>query len=150
MDRNLIIKRISQVFGFLAILLTVVLAILFYVNISNETALDNYIDLLFTLTIVVAALALLFAFIIGPIISMAANPKSITKALISIAVLVVIFLIAYGLASPDTSKIMLQIKVDNLAQKVLYTETGLYALYIMAGLAILGVIADSVKNILKF
>lgn len=149
MDKNLIIKRISQIVGLLAILLTGVLAVLFYINLNNADSLNNYINMLFIFTLVVAGLAILFAFILGPIISMAANPKAITKALISIAVLVVVFLVAYGLSSPDTSKIMLQIKVKNLAQKALYTETGLISLYIMAGLAILAIIADGVKSIFK-
>jgi len=150
MDKNLIIKRISQVVGLLAIAITVVLAVLYYMNINNEANLDKYIDILFLLIIVVAVLSVFFAFILGPIMSMITNPKAITKALISIAVLVVIFLVAYGLASPDTSKIMLQIKVDNLPQKVLYTETGLIALYIMAVLAILSIVIEGIKNVLKF
>lgn len=147
MDKNLLIKRISQITGLLAIAITVVLAVLFYINLNNADSLNNYIDTLFIVTLVVGVLALIFAFIIGPIISMAANPKSITKALISIGVLVVVFLVAYAMSSPDTSKIILQIKVNNLPQKVLYTETGLIALYIMAGLAVLAIIVEGVLNL---
>ena len=149
MNKNLLIKRIAQITGWVAILVSVVLAVLFYINIKNDNALQTYIDLMMNWTLIMAVLAIFIAFIVGPIMSMITNPKSAVKALIATAVMIIIFVLGYALSKGDVSTVHLNIEVENLKSKLIMTETGLISLYIMAGLTILAVIVAEVKNIFK-
>ena len=149
MNKNLLIKRIAQITGWVAILVSVVLAVLFYINIKNDNALQSYIDLMMNWTLIMAVLAVLIAFVIGPIVSMISNPKSIVKALISLGVILVIFVLGYALSKGDVNTVHLNIEVENLQSKLIMTETGLISMYIMAGLTILAVLVAEIKNIFK-
>ena len=149
MDKNLLVKRIAQITGWIFVLIGVILAFVFYHKVSNDSNLDGTVLTMFNLTYVIAILAVLFAFVIGPILSILTNPKSLTKALISIGVLVVVFLVAYGMASPDTTGINPGVDIKDLSKTVLWTNTGLISMYIMAILAVLAVIAAEVRTLLK-
>ncbi len=149
MDKNLLVKRIAQITGWVLVAIGVVLAFVFYRKLSNDANLDGTVLTMFNLTYLIAILAVLFAFIIGPILSVLTNPKSLTKALISIGVLVIVFLVAYGMASPDTTGISPSVTVKNLAKTVLWTNTGLISMYIMAILTVLAVIAAEIRSLLK-
>jgi hypothetical protein len=148
-DKNLLIKRIAQITGWIAIIVSTVLAVMFYINIKDPKALDYYIDILMNWTVIMAVLALIVAFVVGPILSMIANPKSLVKGLVSVGVLVIIFILGYSLSKGDVSTVHLNITVKNLQTKLIMTETGLISTYIIAGITVLAVIVAEVRNIFK-
>ncbi len=100
-------------------------------------------------TIIMIALAVIVAFIIGPVVSIISNPKSLVKGLVSIGVLVIIVVIAYTMSSGDTSTIHLSYHIPNLQSQLIFTETGLLSLYILFAITVLAVIVAETKNIFK-
>lgn len=148
-NKNLLIKRISQIVGVSAIVISVVLAFLFYINIKEPKTLSSFINILMNWTIIMVVLAIAFAFLIGPIVSIISNPKSLIKGLISVGVLVVIVVIAYTLSSGDITTVHLNYEIANLQSQLIFTETGLITFYIMGGITVLAVIVAEVMNIFK-
>ena len=84
--------------GLAALLVSVVLAFIYYLSINNEAALQSNVDLMIVWTVFLIIAALLFAFIIGPIVAVISNPKSLYKGLISFGALALIVIISYSLA----------------------------------------------------
>lgn len=148
-NKNLLIKRISRVVGIATILISVVLAFLFYLNIKDEKTLSSFIDMLMNWTIVMVVLAIAFAFLIGPIVSIISNPKSLIKGLISIGVIIVVVVIAYTLSSGDVTTVHLNYEVKNLQSQLMFTETGLITFYIMGAVTVLAIIVAEVMSLFK-
>jgi len=148
-NKNLLIKRISQIVGITAIVVSMVLAFLFYINIKDEKTLDSFINLLMNWTVIMVILAIAFAFLIGPIVSILSSPKSLIKGLISIGVLVVIVVVAYTFSSGDVTTVHLNYEIANLQSQLIFTETGLITFYIMGGITVLAVIVAEIVSIFK-
>lgn len=148
-DKNKTIKLVSQIVGVAALAISVGLSVVYYLGINNEVSLNNNVDMMIKWTVLLVGIAILFAFLLGPIISVLSNPKSLFKGVISIGVLAAIFIVAYVLAKADVSTVDLYSKVDNLEGKLKFTETGLIALYIVVGLTILAVVFSEIKSLLK-
>ncbi|PWJ42927.1 hypothetical protein [Sediminitomix flava] len=95
------------------------------------------------ITYILFGLAVLGAFIIGPILNAINNPKALVKGLASAVFIGVLFAIAYSLA--DGSMILPKYKV--------YTEStsrligaGLITTYLMFGIAFLGIIITLLRS----
>lgn len=150
-DKNKIVKLIAQFVGFGALLISVILGIMYYLGIKDESALATNVDLMFTWTTILVIAIITIAFLIGPIVSVISNPQSLIKGLISIGVLAVVVIIAYSQINPDPSTIHLASKdaIENLPKKISFAETGIITFYIFTGLVILGIIVSEVKSLLK-
>lgn len=147
--KNNLVKRIAQISGIVALGISVLLAVIYYLGIGDEVKVSANVDLLmnWTLFLIIAIVAL--AFLVGPILSILTNPKSLMKGLVSIVVLVVIFGIAYAFSSDDTSNISIVKEVTNLGQKAKVADIGLVSFYIITGLTILAIVVAEVKSLLK-
>ncbi len=148
-NKNLIIKRISQVIGIVTIAFTAVIAVFYYLNIKDADALSPIIDLFMNWAVILTIAAILVAFVVGPVVSIISNPKSLIKGMISIGILVLIVVIAYTTSTGDVSTIDLNYDIENLQSQLIFTETGLATLVIVVSLAILAVIVGEVKSLLK-
>ncbi|MBN2891540.1 MAG: hypothetical protein JXL97_06725 [Bacteroidales bacterium] len=144
-----LIKRISQISGLAAISISVLLAVIYYIGVSDTAKVDANVDLMMTWTIILLVVIVAFVFLVGPILSILTNPKSLVKGLISIGLLVVVFLIALVFSSNDVSKIDLVKEVVNLPQKAKIADIGIISFYIITGLTVLAILASEVKNLLK-
>ncbi len=103
----------------------------FFVNILIPVC-----SLLLGLTLVLA--------IVFPVIQIAKNPKNAKGALIGVVALVVIVGISYALS--DELHIS---KIDIEPSEAKLAGTGIFAFYIVAGIAILGLIYSSVAKFFK-
>ncbi len=150
-SKNKTFKLIAQITGWITLSISVILAIVFYVSIKNETATSANIDLLMNWTLVMVILAVIVAFVLGPIISIITNPKSLAKSLISIGVLVVVVLLAYSFSTGDISTVHLNYTIDpeKLRKQLIFTETGLTSFYIILGLTFAATLVAELKSLLK-
>jgi len=148
-NKNLIIKRISQIVGIVTIAFSLVIAVIYYSKIKDADALSPLIDLFMNWAVVLAIAAIVFAFLVGPIVSIISNPKSLIKGMISVGVLVLIVVIAYTTSTGDVSTVQLNYDIENLQSQLIFTETGLATLVIVVGLAFLAVIVGELKSMLK-
>lgn len=148
-DKNLIIKRISQIVGIVTIAFSLVIAVIYYLNVKDADALSPLIDLSMNWALILVLVAIAFAFLVGPIVSIISNPKSLIKGMISVGVLVLIVVIAYTTSSGDVSTVQLNYNIENLQSQLIFTETGLATLVIVVGLAFLAVIVLELKSLLK-
>jgi hypothetical protein len=149
--KNKTFKLISTIVGWATLGISVILAILFYIGIKNEQATASNIDLLMNWTLVMVILAVVVAFLIGPILSIITEPKNLAKSLISIGVLVVVVLLAYSFSSGDISAIKLNYTIDpeKLRKQLVFTETGLTTFYIMLGLTFVATLVAELKGLFK-
>jgi hypothetical protein len=105
-----------------------------------ENIFVNYgIPAAFILLILAAAAA-----IILPLINSFSNPKTLLKSAIGIAVLAVIFLIGWSLSPAEAN---LQYNVTEGTSKVI--GGALTTMYILFGLAILGIILSEINKIVQ-
>ncbi len=149
--KNKIIKLIAQIIGWAALALSVIFAVIYYLNIKDDAAVSANAGMMINWAFILIGASLLVAFIIAPIVSIISNPQTLIKGFISIGVLAVVVIIAFSVSKGDISTLQL-INIDqyeNLEKKLTFTETGLFTLYIFVGLAILGIIVSEVKALLK-
>ncbi len=164
--KNKTFKLISTIVGWATLGISVILAILFYIGLANDQTISSKVlhfivvfvkkhidtvNLLMYWTIIMVILAIVIAFLIGPILSIITNPKNLAKSLISIGVLVVVVLLAYSFSSGDISTINLNYTIDpeKLKKQLVFTETGLTTFYIMLGLTFVATLVAELKGLFK-
>lgn len=147
--KNNLIKRIAQITGWIALGISIVLAVMYYIGISDDIKVSANIDLMMNWTLILLLVVIVFAFVIGPITSILTNPKSIIKGLISLIILGAIVGVAFSMSSSDTSGIHIVKEISNLEEKAKITDVGLISLYIMGGMTILAIFISEIKSLLK-
>lgn len=92
-----------------------------------------------------------FTALLFPTINVIRYPKTAVKLLISVAVLVVVFLVAYALADPTPIETATSGTNPDFSDRgvLLFTDTGIIATYILTGMAILALLLAGVKGALK-
>ncbi len=109
----------------------------------TEGVLDGY----FYVTYVAFGMSLLFA-LLFPVIQMATNPKGAIKSLIMIAIVVVLWFVARGMATNDFSPATLE-KMKITAETSVTVGAGLIFTYFVFGAAILAIVYASISNLFK-
>ncbi len=121
--------------------ISAILGVLFYTNSISEEPLI-YVAYLFV------ALAAIFA--IGfPIYQLMSNPKGALNTLIGLAILGVIVLIAYSLASDQVMHIVGYEGPDNNPSTLKTVGTGLFTTYILFFLSLAAIVITEIYNAVK-
>lgn len=92
---------------------------------------------------ILLAVAVLTA-VVFPIIQLIQNPKGAKGALVGIGALVVVVGISYALSSGDAAA-----HLDITPEAAKQVDTGLFAFYILAGIAILSLVYSEVAKLFK-
>lgn len=129
------------------ILLIVSAAIVLYGAFSYAPGSDSGLDTMlwwgYILVILSAALALIM-----PLFGIAQEPKKAVKSLLGLGLLVVIFLVSYGMASGDPIQLASGKTFDNTTQ-LIFSDTSLYAMYIMFGCVVLSLVVTEIYKAVK-
>ncbi|MBL4585900.1 MAG: hypothetical protein JKX84_02405 [Flavobacteriales bacterium] len=86
----------------------------------------------------------LAAAIIFPVIQLARNPKNAKGALVGVVALVVVVGIAYALSSGDNPS-----KIEISTETAKQVDTGLFAFYILGGIAVASLVYSEVARVFK-
>ena len=148
-------NTLSKVLNIILLVLmavTVILAVMFYVKVAPAEEITanlmKYINWFMVWGVILIILVIFFAVIVGPIIEIINNPKTIIKGAISLVFLGII--IAIGFAMSKVEDIHLAEEVTNLATRQKVADTALFSMYILAGLGIVAIIFSEIKSFLKF
>ncbi len=148
MDSSL--SKILKIFLGILLLISVVFILMFYIGGKEEfTGTPNNTNLIlvwaYILLGITAEAAILF-----PIYALVKNPKSVFSALIGIIGLIVLFGIGYLLA--DDALVNLPktyLGGDNNPVTLKFAGTGIYAMYFLLLLAILGIFVSEIRKVFK-
>jgi hypothetical protein len=114
--------------------------ILFYTNNLSE---DSFISL--SRLLLILGVIIMF---ISPIYTFITHPKNVVKLLVSLAVFVIIIIIAYSMSTNTFSALRLEeLNVTEGTSKLV--GTGLYVTYTLFGLAVLAAIYASIIKVFK-
>jgi len=148
------LSKITSILLFLLMGVSAVLLIIFYTgpNVPGTTGTsmeepkvtETILNWAYILLIATAAISLVF-----PVVQIFSNPKNIKKALVSLGVAAVVILVAYMFASDEVLKIHGYDGTDNVPSTLKWVDTGLYALYILAGGAILLILYSEISRAFK-
>ncbi len=147
--KNNLVKRISQIIGWVALGLSVILAVIYFMGVSDEVKVQANFDLMLKWTLFLIGTIILFAFLVGPIMSVITDPKSLLKGGIAIVFLIIVVGIAWSLSSADASNINIVKEVANLEKKAQMADVGLFTFYIIAGVTLLSIFVMEIKSLLK-
>ncbi|MGP1362365.1 MAG: hypothetical protein ACTTKZ_01600 [Bacteroides sp.] len=146
-----IIKRVLRIALGVLLLISVVLSIIFVVNISGTdersalmSAVEPLLDWTYVLLIIAAASAVLF-----PIAYIVQNPRKAIKALVALVILAIVVSIAYALADGEplqTASLNPDFK-DSAVLK--FSDTGIYTAYILIVASIVLLLATGVRNMIN-
>ncbi|MCF8297168.1 MAG: hypothetical protein K9J13_06450 [Saprospiraceae bacterium] len=148
MSNDLIVK-ISKIVSILFMALGAIFLALIWAN-GSETQ-NNLIDPYFTITYIIFGLCAFFA-IAFPIAFMIMNPKQALRALFVLVAFVVIFGIAYFLASDSVDSEVMQKAVEEGGISEIGSKRvgmGLIGTYIIAGIAIIVTIFAGISKVFK-
>lgn len=112
--------------------------------------LDAFLNWAVILTVIAAIAAIIF-----PLINMVTNPQGSKKSLLSILGILVVFALAYVIASdvipqfPGADKFFSEEATSNPHQLSKYVGTGLYAMYILGGLSIIAIVYHEIAKFFK-
>jgi len=137
-----IVKILVKVFTWSIMIVSVALAVMFFLGYINEAP---FIVWAYVLTLVAAFLAVLF-----PIIFMFIYPKKALKALGGLAIIGLVFLIGYMFADATPIKDISSANPNpNFANigVLVYSDMGLIATYLLAGVAVFLLLFTGVRSI---
>ena len=86
--------------------------------------------------------------IIMPLVAVFQNPKSATRSLIGLDVIVVVFLVSYALASDEPIKLASGKVMDN-SFELKFSDTALYATYIAFAGVVLSILYGELYKVFK-
>lgn len=134
------IANITRWILYLLMAFTVVPGILFFaVTIDTETFLNlGYLLLFLSVAVMV----------ISPIAGFITNPQNIVKMLISIAVMVVVIIVAYSIAGNNLTDYRLE-ELQTTAEVSKLVGMGIYATYITFGLTVVAILYSSIIKLFK-
>jgi len=110
---------------------------------SAETVLNGY----FYVTYIAFGISLFFA-LLFPVIQMASNPKGAIKTLIMIAIAIVLWFVARGMATNEFSAETLE-KMKISAETSVTVGAGLIFTYFVFGVAILSILYATISSLFK-
>jgi len=134
------IAKITKWILYILIAIAALSGVLFYVGIMSTELFLN-----------IGKLVLIIAFIImvlSPIYGFITNPQNLKALLISLGVGAVVLFISYSIAGNEFTQLQLE-QYDISAQTSKLVGMGLYATYIMFGLAILAFIYSAITKVIK-
>lgn len=133
------------------LLISVVVAALFYLGGDTDemSGVPKFTDPVIYLTYIYFIIAAVMA-IAFPIISIVTNIKSALSAIIGIGIIGVILVIGYFMSDGTLIEMPSTYSGgDNNPTTLKLTDTGLFALYILLFISILGILVTSVLNMFK-
>lgn len=134
------IAKITKWILYILITIAALSGVLFYVGMLDVDLFLNIGKL-----ILVIALAIM---VISPVYGFITNPQNLKALLISLGVGAVVLIISYTIAGNEFTQLQLE-QYDISAQTSKLVGMGLYATYIMFGLAILAFIYSAITKVIK-
>ncbi len=134
------IANITRWILYLLLALSVIPGVLFYAGLLSTEIFINWAKILLIVGVAVMFLSPIYGFI--------TNPQNIIKMLISIVVMVVVIVIAYGFAGNEFTDYQLE-ELKSTAQTSTLVGMGLYATYITFGLTVVAIFYASIIKIFK-
>lgn len=107
------------------------------------SAISFMLSFSFALIIITAAVAILM-----PIVGIVQNPKNSTKSLLGLAIIVVVFLVAYAMSSEEPIKVASGKMLDN-AWELKFSDTALYATYFAFAGVIISIVFGEIYKLFK-
>lgn len=147
-----ITSRIIQIFLWVLMAVTIVLAVIFYFgNVENEgtrmeepVVTQTFLSWAYILFFIAAGVTIIFS-----IVSMIINPQGIKKGIFSLLIGVAVIVVAYLLADDTVLNMPYFTGKGNEPTTLKYVGTGLFTAYILIGLAFLAILWSSVSRIFK-
>jgi hypothetical protein len=133
-------SKILRIFLGVLLVISALLAALFYVDIISD---DTLIYWGYFLVIFTAVITILF-----PFAFLILNPKNSIKIFIALGLMVVIAIIAYSVSEVGISELKLE-KLESSAETARYVGAGLIFTYILAGMAVLAIIYAGISKLFK-
>ena len=147
-------SKLSKILSFVLyalIAVTAVLTVMFFTggDVPGETFqtpvyTDSLINWAKLLVVGAAAITVLFE-----VVHVVMNPKNAVRSLISIAVLVVIGLVAYSMADPTPMNLGAYEGSDNVPAMLKLAGAFLYGTYVLLGLVIVAIFGGELSRIFK-
>jgi hypothetical protein len=158
MKQQKLLLRISQIFFFSLIGISILLVIIFYLNTGNIntedplriqiTQMGSILNYFLTWAYILAGIAVIAA--VGfPIIQMITNPKSGLKALISVGALGLLLFLTYQLGDGTTLNIPGYDGPDNVPSRLKMTDMVLFSVYGMVVISILTLLYTEISKLFK-
>lgn len=147
---NSSLSKILKIFLGVLLLISVVFILMFYMGGNEENSdVPTFTNLIivwsYILLVISAAAAVLF-----PIYALAKRPKNAISALIGVIGLAIILGIAYAMSDDTLIKLSESYTgTDNNPSTLKIVDMGLFAMYFLLVLAIIGVIISSVAKALR-
>lgn len=148
------LSKIAKSVQIVLLLVSVVfIGLYFGGGITPETAGTNmevpvYTSQILSWTYILGVIAIV-ASVLFSLANMFLNFKAAQKSLVSFAILAVLIVISYSLASDEIMTIPSYSGPDNVPSMLKYAGMNLYAMYILTGLAIVSVLYSEVSKIFK-
>lgn len=148
------IKKITMVLLGLLAAVTVIFAVMFYFGrVVKGTEGTNYEEPVVTNAFIIFAYILLGVTVIITLIfsvrSLILNPKGLKMALISLGVGVILVLLASLFADNTVLDLPHYKGGDNVPRTLFWTDTGLYAAYFLAIIAVAAIIVSEIKRLIR-
>ena len=134
------IANITKWILYVLIALAALSGVLFYVGVLSN-------DLFLNLGILILIIGLIIM-LISPIYGFITNPQNLKALLISLGVGAVVLIISYSIAGNEFTQLQLE-QFDITEQTSKLVGMGLFATYIMFGLAVLAFIYSAVSKVIK-
>lgn len=113
-------------------------------NIEEPIITDKIILWAYILFFIAAVIALIF-----PLFYVILNPRSALRTVIILGIIAVLVFISYQLASDEILSLQQYTGPDNVPGTLKRVGTGIILTYILAGLAVLGILVTEISKIFK-
>lgn len=158
MKKQKLFIRIAEIFFFALMAISVILTVIFYLNIGNVNANDLLpkriadmgitLDYLLWWAYLLSVLSVIFA--IGfPAIQIFANPKAGLKALAAVVGIGVLMFVAYQLGDDTIMEIAGYNGPDNVPSRLKMTDMAIFSMYAMVAGSVIALLYSEISKLFK-
>jgi hypothetical protein len=158
MKKQKLLIRIAEIFFYSLIAISVILTLIFYLNIgrvnSNDPLIKRIADMGITLDylLIWAYLLTLLSVVVAigfPAIQIISNPKAGIKALISVIGIAILMFVAYQLGDDTIMNIAGYNGTGNVPTTLKMTDMAIFSMYAMVAGAVIALLYSEVSKLFK-
>jgi hypothetical protein len=149
---NSLVNKLVKIFSWGIMGVSVILALVFFFRISNAEpdnqifVAESYILWAFILLVIAALLSVVF-----PLVNFIKNPRNTLKVVLSLVFMGLLFLVAFLMS--DTTPLVTATSATepnfSTPSVLRFADTGIFATYLLFGIAVLSLLFTGVRGIFK-
>lgn len=105
------------------------------------------VDVMLPISYILFAVAIVLALLVGPVMSILANPRGVVRGGVALAAMAIVFGVSWAMASDVLTPMYINKNISATVSKLI--EGGLNTFYVMFAVSLVGIVVSEITKLFK-